>query len=476
MGISPPSDGTLTPVLELHGIRKRFGSAIALDGADFVLARGEVHGLLGENGAGKSTLMHLAFGLIQPDDGTIAVRGQMVALREPAGAKRLGIGMVHQHFTSIPALTVQDNLWLAAGRYGAAVGTVAGAGSPDTALGRLRRRLWEGLDPSIRAEALPVGAKQRLEILQALATDAEILLLDEPTAVLAPPEVAELLALLGEFARGGGSVVFITHKLDEVLAVANRVTVLRRGRVSFSGAVEECTSAGLARAMVGEADAVPLSRPVVPLEGAAGGSTVPTIAGLELRGGEIVGLAAVEGNGQRELLRSLGGPGTAFVPEDRTTEGLIGGFSLTENLVLGLSGDARWVKGPWLDWPAAGRRMDALLIEFGIRASGSDAPARSLSGGNQQKVVLARAFEAKPRLLVAENPTRGLDIQATAFVHEQLRAYARAGGAVVFYSTDLDEVLALADRVLVVVRGAVIPVLAGASRSAVGAMMLGVGE
>ncbi len=476
MGISPPSDGTLTPVLELRGIRKRFGSAVALDGADFVLARGEVHGLLGENGAGKSTLMHLAFGLLQPDAGTIAIGGRAVTIRQPADAKRLGIGMVHQHFTSIPALTVEENLWLAAGRYGAPVGTMVGAGSPDTALGRLRRRLWEGLDPASRVEALPVGAKQRLEILQALATDAEILLLDEPTAVLAPPEVAELLALLGEFARGGGSVVFITHKLDEVLAVANRVTVLRRGRVSFPGAVEECTSAGLARAMVGEAAPAPPSRPVLPLEGPAAGSVVATIAGFELRGGEILGLAAVEGNGQRELLRSLGGPGTAFVPEDRTTEGLIGGFSLTENLVLGLSGDPRWVKGPWLDWPAAGRRMDGLLTEFGIRAGGSEALARSLSGGNQQKVVLARAFEGKPRLIVAENPTRGLDIQATAFVHEQLRIFAKAGGAVVFYSTDLDEVLVLADRVAVVVRGAVIPVPAGASHAAVGALMLGVGE
>lgn len=466
----------MTTVLELRGIRKRFGSAIALDGADFVLARGEVHGLLGENGAGKSTLMHLAFGLLKPDDGTIAVRGQTVAFRDPAAAKRLGIGMVHQHFTSIPALTVEENLWLAAGRYGSAVGTASGAGNPDTALGRLRRRLWEGLDPGALAEALPVGAKQRLEILQALATDAEILLLDEPTAVLAPPEVAELLALLAEFARGGGSVVFITHKLDEVLAVAGRVTVLRGGRVSFSGPVEECTSEGLARAMVGEAPRVPLSGTVVPLALAPGGSIVARIADLELRGGEILGLAAVEGNGQRELLRSLIAPGTAFVPEDRTTEGLIGGFSLTENLVLGLTGDPRWVKGRWLNWPAAGRRMDALLTEFGIHAGGSEAPARSLSGGNQQKVVLARAFEAKPRLIVAENPTRGLDIHATAFVHEQLRVYAKAGGAVVFYSTDLDEVLALADRVAVVVRGAVIPVPAGAPYSTVGAMMLGVGQ
>ncbi len=478
MGISPSSDGTLTPVLELSQIRKRFGSAVALDGADFVLAGGEVHGLLGENGAGKSTLMHLAFGLSAPDAGRIKVRGRVVALGEPADAKRLRIGMVHQHFTSVPALTVQENLWLAAGRHGATVGTPAGSGSVDTAIGRLRRRLWEGLDPAVRAEELSVGAKQRLEMLQALASDAEILLLDEPTAVLAPPEVTELLGLLGEFARGGGSVVFITHKLDEVFAVASRVTVLRRGQVTFSGAIDGCTPAGLARAMVGDAAADQLVVLGAPVEAwnTGGGPVVRSASGLEARRGEIVGLAAVEGNGQRALLRALLGPSVAFVPEDRTTEGLIGGFSLTENLVLGLPTDPRWVKGPWVDWPAASRRMGELLGEFGIRASGPDAPARSLSGGNQQKVVLARAFEAKPQLIVAENPTRGLDIHATAFVHDQLRAYARDGGSVVFYSTDLDEVLGLATRVVVMVRGAVLPVATGASRRSVGAMMLGVGE
>lgn len=468
----------MTPVLELSQIRKRFGSAVALDGADFVLARGEVHGLLGENGAGKSTLMHLAFGLLRPEAGEIKIGGRTVVLRAPADAKRLGIGMVHQHFTSIPALTVQENLWLAAGRHGAVAGSPSGSGSTDTALGRLRRRLWEGLDPGARAEDLPVGAKQRLEILQALAADAEVLLLDEPTAVLAPPEVAELLSLLGEFARGGGSVVFITHKLDEVLAAASRVTVLRRGQVTFSGPIGDCTPGGLARAMVGDAAADELvlagasDRPRARADGVVVGSA----GGLEARQGEIVGLAAVEGNGQRELLRSFLGPAVAFVPEDRTTEGLIGGFSLTENLVLGLSADPRWAKGRWIDWPAASRRMAELLDEFGIRATGPNAPARSLSGGNQQKVVLARAFEARPKLIVAENPTRGLDLQATAFVHDQLRGYARRGGSVIFYSTDLDEVLALADRVVVVVRGKAVAVPGDSSRRSVGAMMLGVVE
>ena len=229
---------------------------------------------------------------------------------------------------------------------------------------------------------------------------------------------------------------------------------------------------------VGDAAADQLVLLGVPVEARelGAGPVVGSVKGLDAREGEIVGLAAVEGNGQRELLRALLGPSVAFVPEDRTTEGLIGGFSLTENLVLGLSRDPRWATGAWIDWPAARSRMAELLGQFGIRASGADAPARSLSGGNQQKVVLARAFEAKPRLLVAENPTRGLDIHATAFVHEQLRGYARGGGSVVFYSTDLDEVLSLANRVVVMVRGAVVLVPAGASRRRVGAMMLGVSE
>ena len=473
----------MTKVLELVGIAKRFGSVVALDGADFVLAPGEIHGLLGENGAGKSTLMHLAFGLHQPDAGVISVRGTPRSIRSPREAKALGIGMVHQHFTSVPALSVRENLWLAAGRHGAPVGDPPVGDSGTSAAERLRARLWAGLDPDRSAHDLPVGAKQRLEILQALATGAEILLLDEPTAVLAPPEVKELLTLLREFAAAGGSAVLITHKLDEVMAAVDRVTVLRRGRVTLAGPISGETPASLAAAMVGAAAVGELAPPERPTERIIG---APVVSGIELevRRGEIVGVAAVEGNGQRELLRAVAGVDrrpdslqvtepVAFIPEDRTTEGLIPSFSLTENLVLGLPADSRWRRGPWLEWSAATVRMNALLPEFGIRAAGPGAPARSLSGGNQQKVVFARALEAKPAVLVAENPTRGLDVHATRFVHDRLREVAAAGGGVLLYSTDLDEILAVADRIVVMVRGRIIPVPAGADRERVGALMLG---
>ncbi len=479
----------MTPLLELVGIAKRFGSVVALDGADFVLGPGEIHGLLGENGAGKSTLMHLVFGLHLPDAGQIRVRGERRSIRSPRDAKALGIGMVHQHFTSVPALTVRENLWLAAGRHGAAVGDPPEAQVAGTAAERLRARLWAGLDPGAPADGLPVGAKQRLEILQALATGADILLLDEPTAVLAPPEVRELLALLREFADSGGSAVLITHKLDEVMSAVDRVTVLRRGRVTLSGPISAESPASLAAAMVGAAAVGELAPPERPAVATTSNDDAPVVSGggLEVRRGEIVGIVAVEGNGQRELLRAVAGVGprsgpmrvvepVAFIPEDRTTEGLIPNFSLAENLVLGLPNDDRWSRGPWLDWSAATIRMTALLPEFGIRAAGAEAPARSLSGGNQQKVVFARALEARPAVLVAENPTRGLDVHATRFVHDRLRAAAASGVGVLLYSADLDEVLSVADRVVVMARGSVIPVPSGADRERVGALMLGAAE
>ncbi len=471
------------PVLELLGIEKRFGSVEALGGADLVLARGEVHGLLGENGAGKSTLMHIAFGLVRPDRGTIRVRGSVAAIGAPSDAKALGIGMVHQHFTSVPALTVEENLWLAAGRYGSSAGGPPIGGESGE---RLRAKLWEGLHPTTRVEELAVGAKQRLELLQALATGADILLLDEPTAVLAPSEVDGLLELLREFAAGGGAVVFITHKLHEVLAAVDRVTVLRRGRVTWSGLAAGRSTADLTTAMVGES----LSGRGRPRrEPSRTGPIRVKREGLEVRAGEIVGVVAVEGNGQRELLRSLAGllpraEGTevatpiAFIPEDRTTEGLVPTFSLTENLVLGLPGDPRWSRGPWLQWKEAERRMAELVEEFGIRAAGPATIARTLSGGNQQKLLLARAIEVGPAVVIAENPTRGLDVQATTDVHERLRTLAREGAAVLVYSTDLDEILDLADRVVVVYRGAILaaPSEGPAPRATIGALMIGGAE
>jgi simple sugar transport system ATP-binding protein len=465
------------PALELRGITKRFGSVVALNGADFVLDQGEVHGLLGENGAGKSTLMHVAYGLVRPDQGTVRVNGRDVTIASPREARRMGIGMVHQHFTSIPSLTVEENLWLAAGRF------ASPKGAPPAVPDGLPARLWEGLDPRARVEDLPVAAKQRLEILQALATDATILLLDEPTAVLTPAETEQLLALLRSFAADGGAVVIITHKLDEIFSAASRVTVLRRGATVLAGRAALETGQSLARAMIGDEVDSALEQAKSDRRSPSGPVLVQ-VGGLEARSGEIVGVAAVEGNGQRGLLRSIAGierlaPNgivhgpVAFIPEDRSTEGLIPSFGLAENLVLGLPADPRWRDGVWLRWQPAIARTEELIAEFRIRASGAWAPARTLSGGNQQKLVFARAVESRPRVVVAENPTRGLDVQATGFVHDRLRRLATEGAAVIVYSTDLDEVMAMADRVFVVRASVVTEAPPGADRRTIGAMMLG---
>jgi simple sugar transport system ATP-binding protein len=464
------------PALELRGISKAFGSVQALHGADFSLAPGEVHALLGENGAGKSTLMHIAYGMTGPDRGTIRVRGAPVAIRSPRDARALGIGMVHQHFTSIGALTVGENIQLTVGR--------RTGGRDDGRTGTtFPAKFMEGLPMGERVDTLTVAQRQRLEIVKALAAGATILLLDEPSAVLAPSEVEELLALVREFTARGGSAVLITHKLPEVFLVADRVTVLRAGRVTLHAPVHGQTPASLAEAMIGHAPASLIAEVLgapAPQVKRARADPAPTgpavrVGDIDVMPGELVGIAAVLGNGQRELLRSIAlGRGTAFVPEDRTIEGLIGVMSVTENMVLGLDTDPRWTRGARLDWNAARARTAELIERFGIRAPSPDAPAGTLSGGNQQKVVLARALEQGPHLLVAENPTRGLDIQATVEIHDRLRAAAAQGVAVLVYSTDLDEVLELSHRVLVVHAGKVREAPKGADRRVVGEMMLGV--
>ena len=475
-----------TPALELSHISKVFGSVQALRGADFVLAKGEVHALLGENGAGKSTLMHVAYGMTRPDDGSIRIRGRDALLRSPRDAQALGLGMVHQHFTSIGALTVAENIALAGGARAQGREGGRAEGEEDGKTGGVLGSLMEGLERNARVEDLSVALRQRLEIVKALATGATILLLDEPSAVLAPSEVEELLGLVRTFAAEGGSVVLITHKLPEVFAAADRVTVLRHGVVRLTAEVAGQTEASLAEAMIGQMQGREGARAQGGEDGKTGGrerAPVVRVDSLEIHPGQLIGVAAIEGNGQRELLRAIAGlesmPGVhvekpvAFVPEDRTTEGLIPEFSVTENVVLGLSDDPRWARGPWLDWGAARMHVTELIRSFGIVATGPDTLAATLSGGNQQKVVLARALTRGPRVLVAENPTRGLDIRATEAVHERLREAARSGVAVVVYSTDLDEVLELGERVLVIHRGQVREAPRDADRGMVGDMMLG---
>jgi simple sugar transport system ATP-binding protein len=462
----------------------------ALRGADFTLMPGELHALLGENGAGKTTLMHVAYGLVRPDAGTIAVDGSTRAITSARVARRLGIGMVHQHFTSVPALTVAENVALAAGW----------AVQPRTLHGRVRslsERVGLPLEPETRAGHLSVGLKQRLEIVKALATDARILLLDEPTAVLAPAEAEELLRVVRDFTARGGAAVLITHKLDEALAAADRVTVLRQGAVVFEGAVAGQSAATLAGAMIGASAETAGRRAESPALGAVlvrleelevprdtGYGIAVRRATLSIRAGEIVGIAAVEGNGQRELLRAVAGRvpplrgrrevagPVAFVPEDRTTEGLIPELTLTENVVLGSRPDDPWMRRGRVDWRVARARTATLLREFDVVAPGPDARAAALSGGNQQKLVMARELAREPRVVVAENPTRGLDIRATEAIHARFRAAAASGAAVLVYSSDLDEVLALADRVLVATRGTISEVPRPATRATVGELMV----
>jgi simple sugar transport system ATP-binding protein len=477
----------------MRGISKRFGSVQALRGADFALAQGELHALLGENGAGKTTLMHVAFGLVRPDAGEVAVAGVPRTVGSPRAARRLGIGMVHQHFTSVPALTVAENVALAAGW------PVAPAPLRNR-VRALTERFGLPLDPDARAADLSVELKQRLEIVKALASDVRILLLDEPTAVLAPGEAEELLRMVRGFTEQGGAAVLITHKLDEALGAADRVTVLRQGAVTFTGVLAGQTAASLAAAMVGSGEGedgreqppaqtagdapvlVRLEELEVPRE--SGYGIAVRRATFVIRAGEIVGVAAVEGNGQRELLRAVAGRlhplrgrrevagPVAFIPEDRTTEGLIPSFGLVENVVLGSRHDDPWIRRGRVDWKIARARTTSLLREFGVVASGPDAPAASLSGGNQQKVVVGRELARQPRVVVAENPTRGLDLRATEAIHARLRRAAAEGAAVLVYSSDLDEVLELAGRILVATRGSISEIAPGATRAQIGELMV----
>lgn len=499
MGVSrPPNRNVTPPALELCRIEKHFGSVHALRGADFALLPGELHALLGENGAGKTTLMHVAYGLVRADSGGLRVNGSAVAIPSPRAARRLGVGMVHQHFTAVPALSVAENVALAAGW------PVAPA-VLDARVLELSERIGLPLEPHARAESLSVGLKQRLEIVKALAAETRILLLDEPTAVLAPGEAKELLGVVRRFTAHGGSAVLITHKLDEALSVADRVTVLRQGSVVASGPALEFDEAALAAAMIGPGSVTqgqpagsrkapggvqpPGGRSLVRAESLevareSGVGVAVRRVSLEVRAGEIVGVAAVEGNGQRELLRVVAGRihhlrgklevigPVGFIPEDRTTEGLILELSLTENLVLGSPAGAPWLTRWGIDWRTAREHTRELLIEYGVMAPGPDARAASLSGGNQQKVVIARELARTPRVVVAEDPTRGLDIRAAAAVQARIRAAAAGGAAVLLHSSDLDEVLELADRVVVMSRGSLIEPPADASRAAIGEMMV----
>lgn len=469
--------------LRLDTITKNFGGTRALDGASLSVRRGTVHALLGENGAGKTTLMRVAFGLLEPDSGKILLDTHEARFRSPAEAIRAGIGMVHQHFTNVPAMTVAENVALGS----------RGLYSPTRAAARVRElgeQTQLTLDPGTRVESMNIAAQQRLEILKALARRVKILILDEPTAVLAPAETKELLVWIRAFAEKGASVVLITHKLAEALAVADDVTVLRYGRTVLTATAAQTNADELARAMLGTAPVeVPVPMPnatgavvlrlsAVSLADAKG---VMRLSGvdLEVRQHEILGVAGLENSGHEFLLRAIAhrteptggsiyrGGTVGLIPEDRHRDALILGFSLTENVALRGAGPRRGR----MDWIRERDRTQQLVQSYDVRPPEVDLTVDRLSGGNQQKLVLGRELIDQPALIVAENPTRGLDIRASAAVQTRLRDAAAAGAAIVLYSSDLDEVLSLATRVVAVHRGHVIPV--PNDREAVGRAMLG---
>lgn len=500
----------VAPALSLIGISRRFGPVTALDEASLRVNTGTVHALLGENGAGKTTLMRVAFGLIKPQSGTIQVRGRTVRFSSPADALGAGIGMVHQHFTLVPAMTVAENVAMG-GR-----GLFSARQWADK-VREIGDRTGLVLDPMARVGDLPVSAQQRCEIVKALARDVEVLILDEPTAVLAPDEAHELLRWMREYANAGNAIVLITHRLRDAMAVATDITVLRGGRTVFAGASTTTNETDLAAAMLGATvsaaarasdhhsfvdaevsgastmsgmryqqseNVADISRePVLRARGVsvrdARGVLKLNNISLDVHAGEIVGVAAVEGAGQRELLRLLSGRMLAtsgdvtlaarigFVPEDRHNDALMLDSPLVENIALRDAG-SRTGRMPWSDLQS---ETSAIIAQHDVRAAGANIDARTLSGGNQQKLIVGREMASHPQALVVENPTRGLDFRATLAVHSALRAARGDGAAVVMYSSDLDEVLALADRVIVMHGGALAEV--PGDRAAIGRAMLG---
>ena len=479
------------PALELLHVSKRYGSVVALEDASLAVRPGTLHAVLGENGAGKTTLMRVAYGMERPDTGHLRVAGRERRLTSPLEAIALGIGMVHQHFTLVPAMTVAENLALGGRGRLRARHMVA-------RVREIAERTGFALDPHARVESLSVGAQQRVEIAKALVRDARLLILDEPTAVLAPSEIDDLLRWLRAYVDAGNSAVLITHKLREALAVADDVTVLRHGRLAFVGAVASASTSQLTLAMLGTssvgargAETSHQAMGSVPVFAAKRISIADHAGRVRVRdatftvcGGELLGVAAVEASGQRELLRALAGrynvsAGTltrpevvGFVPEDRHHDAVLLDRSLAENVALRGAGVRQGV----LAWKHVRARTSVLLRAYDVRGESTQAPLRALSGGNQQKFVLARELEATsdqpaPLALVVENPTRGLDVRAMTAVHQRLREACARGAAVVVYSSDLDEVLSLASRVLVVFNGAVreMPL----DRDAIGRAMLG---
>jgi simple sugar transport system ATP-binding protein len=478
------------PALELRGITKRFGSLVANNAIDFELKRGEIHALLGENGAGKSTLMNVLYGLLQPDEGEILLDGEQVKVDSPRRAIGLGIGMVHQHFMLVPVMTVAENLVLGSEPYRGPLLDYKAAAARTR---ELSETFGLAIDPEARVEDLGVGAQQRVEILRALFRGAKVLVLDEPTAVLTAQESQDLFKVLRTLAQEGTSVVFISHKLNEVLDVADRVTVLRRGEKIDTVQTEGSTERSLARLMVGrdvllrvEKAAHKAAEPLLELSGVSvtDDRGLPAVrdVSFNVRAGEIVGLAGVDANGQSELIEAITGlrrmdsgsvtiagrdvtglstretldTGVGHIAEDRHRRGLVLEFTLAENLSLREYRAPGFTKMGWLSPRKMIARAKGLLRDYDVRGGDAQTRAASLSGGNQQKCVIARELSTNPKVLIAAQPTRGLDVGAIEFVHRRLVEERDAGRAILLASLELEEIRSLSDRVLVIYEGEIV--------------------
>ncbi|MBT52548.1 MAG: heme ABC transporter ATP-binding protein [Mameliella sp.] len=503
-------------ILSLRSIRKTFGDKVALSRIDLDVRRGEVHVICGENGAGKSALMNILAGIHTPDKGEILLRGTPVTMRNPIAASRMGIGMVHQHFTLIPSMSVAENLFL--GRQPKRWGFATDYGAMIARSTELIERYHFGLAPRTPVEKLSVGQRQRVEILKALAFDAEILILDEPSAVLTPPEVEELIGVIDSLRARGKTILFITHKLREAKAVADRITVIRAGETISTRNTADLSEAGIARDMVGrdvfltgrtgeDDSATRIGAPVLALEGVT--MTTPQArrlldnVTLEVRAGEVLGIAGVDGNGQTELCEAIVGLqkiqsgairlegrdfncmvpadryslGLGFIPEDRNDRGCSTTMSIAETVAATNYETAGLLRHGLVSPARRDRFADAKIAEFDVRGARPDLPVGTLSGGNVQKVVIARELERDPKALVVAQPTRGLDIGASEFVHSRILAAADRGRAVLLVSSELSEIFALSDRIAVMFEGRVVAVLdrADADELQVGALMNGGG-
>ncbi len=501
------------PVLELRGIVKEFPGIVANDHVDFELARGEVHALLGENGAGKSTLMNILYGLYKADAGEIRLKGERIEFTSAKDAIEAGIGMVHQHFMLIPVMTVAENIVL--GIEPRREGILLDEGAAERRVRDLASAFKFAIDPHALIESITVGQQQRVEIMKALYRNAEILILDEPTAVLTPQEATDLFEILRNLKREGISIIFISHKLNEVLEIADRITVLRRGKVIETVPREGATEESLARAMVGREVLLRVEkRPADPgdrlleLEDlhVLDDRGIPKVNGVSLNvhAGEIVGIAGVDGNGQTELIDAITGlrklesgtirvagrelhhataremldAGVGHIPEDRQRRGLVLEFTIAENIALHDYAEPPDAKWGWLFPKRLVERARTLIREFDVRGGGPLTRVAGLSGGNQQKVIAAREIARDPKVLIAAQPTRGLDVGAIEYLHRRLVEERGEGRAILLISLELEEILSLSDRVLVLYEGQIVgehSELGEVSEHQIGLEMLGAG-